>query len=118
PLTGDNFYRVKSVGVAGETRYSQIVKVNMIKTAGAITVFPNPIRKDGLVYVNMTNQPAGIYHVRIINNEGQTMLNKLLNHAGGSIVYTVELERLVAHGNYLLSVVGEDNVNLSFRIVY
>lgn len=40
PLEGDNFYRVRSVGIANDNKLSQVVKVNMGKLPSEITVFP------------------------------------------------------------------------------
>jgi hypothetical protein len=89
----------------------------MQKLPSAITVYPNPVSDDGILYVSLENKPAGTYQVRLVNNEGQTIIQRTLNHAGGNSVYTIK-EKYVAHGNYLLNVIGIDNVNLSFKIVY
>jgi hypothetical protein len=40
---GDVFYRVKNVDASGEYKYSSIVKINISKVAGGVSVYPNPI---------------------------------------------------------------------------
>ena len=118
PWDGDNFYRIRSVGINSNIKLSQIVKVNMQKLPTGITVYPNPVREDGLLYVSLENKPAGSYGVMLVNTLGQTIVKQTLNHAGGSSVYTIMPDKAVAHGNYLLNITGDDNVNLTFKVVY
>ena len=118
PRDGDNFYRIRSVGISNNGKLSQIVKVRMDKVPSAITVFPNPVPEDGILYVGLDNKPAGIYIVNIVNAEGQTISKKTLNHAGGNSVYNVTPEKRLAHGNYLVNITGDNNVNLTYKVVY
>ena len=118
PLEGDNFYRVRSVGVSNEVKMSQVVKVNMGKLVSEITVFPNPVREDGIIYVSLNNKPAGNYQLNLVNSEGQTVMKKTLNHAGGNSVYSITMDKFAAHGNYLVNITGDNSVNLTFKIVY
>jgi hypothetical protein len=118
PLDGDNFYRIRSIGMSTDVKLSQVVKVNMEKAPATITVFPNPVREDGILYVSLDNKPAGDYRLILVNAEGQTVMKKLLSHAGGSSVYSIGMEKYAAHGNYLLNISGDDQVNLAFKIVY
>ena len=112
------FYRVRSVSINSEAKQSQVVKVNMEKQPSAITVFPNPVREDGILYVNLDNKAAGTYQVKLVNTEGQTVMKKTLNHAGGSSVYTLGLNKTVAHGNYLVHITGEDNDSFTIKVVF
>jgi len=118
PLEGDNFYRVRSVGISNEVKLSQVVKVNMGKLVSEITVFPNPVREDGIVYISLNNKPAGNYQLNLVNSEGQTVMKKTLNHAGGNSVYSITMDKFAAHGNYLVNITGDNSVNLTFKIVY
>jgi hypothetical protein len=43
PLEGDNFYRVRSVGISGDSKLSQVVKVNMGKLPSEITLYTQPL---------------------------------------------------------------------------
>ena len=90
----------------------------MGKLPASITVFPNPVREDGMLYINLANQPAGNYQLTLVNNEGQTMMKQSINHAGGNSVYSITMDKYVAHGNYLVNVAGDNNVKLTFKVVY
>ncbi|MBS1743320.1 MAG: hypothetical protein JST81_09820, partial [Bacteroidetes bacterium] len=119
PLTGDNFYRVRSVGSNGAVKYSEIVKVNMAGDPSSITAYPNPVKEDGVVKLTLSNKPEGQYIVHIYNAKGQELYNKLINHDGGNSVYTLELNKiLVAHGNYMLQVIETNKAKTTFKIVY
>ena len=56
PVTGYNYYRVKSVDDNGKTAYSSVVKVLMGSSKQQITVYPNPI-VNGIISLQL-NQPA------------------------------------------------------------
>jgi len=118
PWDGDNFYRIRSIGAGNENKLSQVVKVNMAKLPSAITVFPNPVAEDGILYVGLDNKPAGNYQVSIVNAAGQTVSRKTLNHAGGNSVFSIVFDKHIAHGNYMINITGSDNVSTVFKIVY
>ncbi len=118
PLEGDNFYRVRSVGIGSDSKLSQVVKVNMGKLPSEIAVYPNPVGEDGLVNISLQNKAAGDYQVSLVNSKGQVVLKQVLNHGGGSSVYNIKLEKYLSHGNYLLHIQStENNLNI-FKIVY
>jgi hypothetical protein len=83
-----------------------------------ITVTPNPVKEDGLVKVNLVNQPKGVYRINLINTEGQVIFTKTLNHVGGNSVYEIILTGIVAHGNYIMRVSEGNNVKSNIKIVY
>ena len=118
PLAGDNFYRVRSIGINSEVKLSQVVKVNMVKLPAAITVFPNPLREDGMLYISLANKPAGNYQLMLLNSQGQTMMKMSLSHPGGNAVYSITMDKYAAHGNYLLNITGDGEVKIAFKIVY
>src|SRR5204863_9841016 len=82
-VTGDNFYRIRSISKDGKAAYSKVVKVAVIKGRSGFAVFPNPV-SDGIIALQMNNIPAGIYSVRLINNDGQTLSKEVINHIGGN----------------------------------
>ena len=118
PFDGDNFYRIRSVGINSDMKLSQIVKVSLQKQSSVITIFPNPVQEDGIIYVSLANKQAGNYKVSLVNSEGQAMMMKTLNHGGGSSVYAITIDKHIAHGNYLLNVSGDDGNSLTFKVVY
>lgn len=118
PLAGDNFYRIRAVGVGGDVKYSEIVKVSRDKKGGQISVYPNPVKDDGVLYVDLQNQPAGKYMLQMLNEAGQVVHSQSLNHSGGSSVYSLQLKQMLAHGNYMLKVSNGSDVKLSFKVVF
>lgn len=109
PVANYNFYRIKSVDLNGKVNYTQIVKVFMGKASGDITVYPNPI-VNGNVNLQLTNQPAGIYNVRLLNPLGQVVLSKQITHTEGSSTETIKWNYNFARGVYQLEInrpVGE-----------
>ncbi|MCC6256854.1 MAG: hypothetical protein IT254_00885, partial [Chitinophagaceae bacterium] len=118
PLAGDNFYRIRAVGVGGDVKYSEIVKVSRDKKGGQISVYPNPVKDDGVLYVDLQNQPAGKYMLQMLNEAGQVVHSQSLNHSGGSSVYSLQLKQMLAHGNYLLKLGNGSDVKLSFKVVF
>lgn len=83
PLTGDNFYRVKSIGTGNDTKYSGIVKVYMNADASMITVYPNPV-KDGMIGLYFENVLKGGYNIKLFAANGQLILSKRINFPGGT----------------------------------
>ncbi len=118
PYSGDNFYRIKSVNNSGEIKYSQVVKVNMKGDPSTITVYPNPVKEDGIVAISMMNEPKGVYKVNLINVLGQVVLTRTINHDGGNSVYSIELNGSLAHGTYQLQVAEGNKVKTTIKILY
>jgi hypothetical protein len=115
---GANFYRVRSLGQAGDIKLSRVVKATIEADPGMITVYPNPVKEDRLIQVSLTSMPKGVYQVSIINELGQTLLRKQLNHPGGNSVYPVRLSKGMAHGNYNLELTDENNTKTIFKVLY
>lgn len=115
---GANFYRVRSLGQAGDTKISRVVKATIEADPGMITVYPNPVKEDRLIQVSLTNMAKGVYQVSIINELGQTLMRKQLNHPGGNSVYPVRLLKGMAHGNYNLELTDENNSKTIFKVLY
>src|SRR6476620_4996730 len=88
PLTGRNLYRIKVVEKSGEVKYTAIVKVEIARTAGSITVYPNPVKGNRFT-INLKNMEKGRYIVMLYNNAGQVVFNTIINHDGRNAAYPV-----------------------------
>ena len=118
PVAGYNYYRVKSVDINGKTSYTQIVKVQPDGTLNRdITVFPNPI-VNGTINLQLTNQPEGVYHVRVINQLGQAVLYKQVIHNEGSSSEAIQLSSNLAHGVYQVEVSSPVNDVKIINVLY
>jgi len=116
PITGDNFYRIRSISKDGKTEYSKIVKVAIAKVKSGFAVFPNPVT-DGLIGLQINNVPAGIYTVRVINSNGQVLSKEVINHMGGNATKTIAAASMMISGSYQLEITSTDNETNILRIV-
>ncbi len=104
PVSGENFYRVKSVNNRGAFQYSRIVKVSAVKGRVGYSVYPNP-SADGSFGLQMSNVPSGIYTVKITNGNGQLIWRQMINHPGGIVTNVINPSSELVSGNYQLEVI-------------
>ena len=104
-LSGWNYYRIKSVDNDGRIRYTSIVKVMLGKAASSITVYPNPVEGERM-NLQLLNQPAGRYSLRLLTLDGRSVLTRTIEHAGGNATQQISLPRQMANGQYRLEVMG------------
>ncbi len=106
-VAGNVFYRVKSIGFAGDIRYTSVVKVGTGGTKAGFTVSPNPV-EGAVVNLQFKNQVAGEYKVRLTNMAGQSIFNIVINHAGGNSTQLLSIPS-AAKGSYQLEIIAPDN---------
>lgn len=116
PLMGDNFYRIRSIGISGDVKISQVVKVRMGKGNPAITVYPNPVTNRNMA-LQFTDMAVGIYRVRLMNTMGQSLFTKTITHGGGSAAQTVMLDKNIAAGNYRLEIINPDGTKTTTTLL-
>jgi hypothetical protein len=117
PVGGNNFYRVMSVGVSGDVTYTAIVKVSMGSVQPGIAIYPNPVT-DGHIGLQLTNQPAGKYYVRLLSITGQELYKTTISHAGGSGTQILNVPTNLAQGVYKLEVVTPQQNNYTQKIIF
>ncbi|MEO6134042.1 MAG: T9SS type A sorting domain-containing protein, partial [Ginsengibacter sp.] len=103
PLSGYNYYRVRAVDINGLIGYTQIVKVKMEIAVGSISIYPNPIT-NGIVNLQLTNQPSGLYYIKLTNPIGQTIMSKKITHTEGSSTEKIKWDYKLAHGMYQMEI--------------
>ena len=91
PLSGINYYRIRSSELDGQNKYSIIVKVDNGGGAAEISVYPNPVTGKQFS-LQASNLPKGQYTVRVYNQAGQQVYSRLLLHNGGSVAEEIRLE--------------------------
>jgi hypothetical protein len=114
---GFNYYRIKSVSYTGEISYSNVVKVFMGSLKPAISIYPNPVI-NGIVNLQLNNEPQGKYSVRLLNNLGQIILSQELNHGGGNGTLPIKWNFNLSHGVYQLEVTKPDKSVKLIRVLY
>lgn len=113
---GNNFYRISSVDISGHVQYSKVIKASIGSVDQPISVFPNPVI-NGIINLQFTNQPKGIYTIRLVNNFGQMLHVTQLKHEGGIGTQTVQVNKNVGKGNYQLKVITPDNKKINTKIL-
>jgi len=113
---GNNFYRISSVDINGQVQYSKVIKITTGLSNGLISVYPNPV-VNGIINLQLSNQPKGIYTVRVFNNFGQMMHVTQIKHDGGNSTQTVQLKENISKGNYQLEVITPDNNKINTKIL-
>jgi hypothetical protein len=115
PFEGNNYYRIKSVSKDGGINYTKIVKVVMDKIATEISVYPNPV-KDGTIHVQMQNQQAGVYAIKLTNSLGQVLIASKVTHFESNSFETISVGKL-PKGIYQLKVVRPDGDAEMIRVL-
>lgn len=117
PLQGLNYFRVKAVENNRRIKYTNIAKLYFGKNASGITVFPNPV-SDGRINIYLTGGDKGDYHANLFNSNGQLIQTTKLGQLNGTTNTTVEINKELPHGNYILEVVKPDLSKEHINIIY
>ncbi|MCZ2397394.1 MAG: hypothetical protein LC100_12730 [Chitinophagales bacterium] len=117
PVSGYNYYRIRSVDKDGTEAYSSIVKVLIGSAEAKISVFPNPI-VNGVVNLKLENMATGKYQARLLNPAGQVILTREINHPGGYSTERIPWDYKMPHGTYQLEVQQPDGSLRVIRILY
>lgn len=107
-VPGNNFYRIKSYNLSGEIKYSSIVKVAIEKSPAGFSIFPNPVTGN-IINLVMTNEPAGIYHLKLTNATGQVIFVKTVLGNGANSSHLLKTATKLTPGIYELKIKGEGN---------
>jgi hypothetical protein len=105
PVSGFNYYRIKSVDKDGKFEYSEIRRVNFGR-AGAISIYPNPAKNDVNITVtgSFVNKAATI---SIIAMDGKLLQQKRINAM--SQTETINVSAL-SSGKYMVRIVTDAEV--------
>ncbi|RYY99504.1 MAG: T9SS type A sorting domain-containing protein [Chitinophagaceae bacterium] len=104
-LNGTAYYRVKAVDIDGKLTFSTVVRLSDEKAAGALTIYPNPVRNRNVVF-QASDMESGIYEVTIVDVAGRVVLRSTLEHNGGTVSRPLPLPAGTAPGLYSLRVSG------------
>ena len=116
PVVGDNYYRVKSIGIAGDTKYSNTNIVNFGRGIRDITVYPNPLNGNNLT-VQFRAMGKGVYTLRLMNTSGQLVMSDQFVHAGGSALKNLSIGKGISKGNYRLEILSPDGSVWTLQIL-
>lgn len=108
PFNGFNYYRVKSIALNGEIKYSQVVYVNTVHAETSVSVYPNSL-VNNTMNVQFTGMPAGNYQISLLNSLGQKIISRQIKHKGGSSSEIISLPPNLPHGIYQLEIIEPGN---------
>ncbi len=115
PFAGVNFYRIKTIDKSGQATYSEVIKLNISRGVTMLTVYPNPVKGNTIV-LQMNNLQKGNYNITLSNKIGQTIITKVIAHAGGSATQTIEPGKVLAEGVYQLRLTG-GGINITRQVI-
>jgi hypothetical protein len=115
---GDNYYRIRCIGLDGRISYSTVVKVPVVFENPSISVYPNPIT-DGMIHLHFINQPQGRYKIRLLNSLGQlTVASQIELAGGGNATENIHWNYKTAHGIYQLEITRPDGSLEVINVLY
>ncbi|MEO5892312.1 MAG: T9SS type A sorting domain-containing protein [Ferruginibacter sp.] len=116
PNAGSNFYRIRSVGLDGSYKYSQIVNVNIAANASSIRIYPNPVINKKMV-LEFRNKTAGNYLIRVISNSGALVYQKEMEYNGMDPYYLIQLPAATSKGIYQVIIVDSNFSNTILKMM-
>jgi hypothetical protein len=109
PANGNVFYRIKAIEFSGDITYSHIVRVIVGgKANNEFTVYPNPA-KGGQITISTSSLTEGKYDIIILNTAGQKIMQRTLNHTGGSLSMEISLPENIKSGLYSIKLSGNEH---------
>ena len=101
PLSGNNFYRLKTVDKDGTVKFSNVKSVNFSFSGQYLKIVLNPITNKTIRYT-LGNIAAGKYRVSLYDNSGRKVFSTTIEHDGGNTIKTIYLNGLLGGGLYHL----------------
>jgi len=103
-VVGNNYYRVKGIGIAGGEGYSSVAPVNIVASSvSGITVYPSPVSGNHINIV-FNNLAAGVYVARLLNVTGQEVATAQLSYNTGSL-QGIDIPANIISGTYTVEVI-------------
>jgi len=88
-----------------------------VSANNAIAIYPNPVT-NGFVKVSFANQPAGRYHVDLIDIAGKLIQSREVNVNSNMQIEEVRIPKTLSGGSYLLKVTNvANNVSVTNKLV-
>ena len=114
-----HYYRVRGTDATGKIWYSKTVKLAVAEVLrpSSITIYPNPIT-NGVVNVQLSNQMAGVYGIRLFNPAGQVIMSRSANVQSAMHTEKIDWDYKLAHGTYLVEIKKPDNKTHIITVLY
>ena len=102
---GKYAYRIKCISNNGVIAFSNFTKVWIEKNCREPYVFPNPVR-NGKIFLQMEELPAGMYIATLFNQQGQAISNIDFVYKGDNTPQQLTISKQLPSGIYRLELVG------------
>ncbi len=118
PVTGNNYYRLKMVDVAGTVTYSSTRIVRFDGTVGteSVSLFPNPLTVEGQdVKLAVNVLAAQVLEYSLVDVTGKLIYTGKLDVTAGTANYKITGFESIAAGSYFLRIKGttlSDNIKV------
>jgi hypothetical protein len=113
PVSGNNFYRIKSVNTDGSYKFSEIVKVQVAYLSDkSVQLYPNPVVAG--LNLRLNDLPLGYYQVRIVDNAGRNIESHRIQKSTGTQIFQLESSRL-SQGMYRVQVINDKGETVSVQ---
>ena len=109
PLTGYNYYRLKQTDYDGKFTYSKIEYVNMKHSNEEITMYPNPVRSNEMLYIRHS-ESEGLSRLEIYSISGRKVFDKSLITQQDLI--EIDFGNELPAGIYFVSIANSENKNI------
>jgi len=107
PLSGNNFYRIRSKDIDGQAAYSKTVQVAMpvAENNPTFSVYPNPVVSN-TISLALTGIAKGSYSLQLVNSKGAIVLAKAIQYDGIAPKIDFRVTQTFATGKYELRLAG------------
>jgi hypothetical protein len=114
--TGTKYYRVLSIDMAGNNKYSPVVVINGSKNIAGFSILANPVQGND-VKVSFTNKEKGDYSIRVFNGDGKMIFSSKTMHTEGTTTYSYALPPNTMSGNYFVEIADVKNTRQVLPVV-
>jgi len=96
--------------------YNVSENIQILSIKGSIKFNPLGIA-DGFVKIKMSNQPKGVYNVKVMDANGTILETKKINHLDSTEIEVADFGRKFPGGTYQLEVISPDNTKTDQTIM-
>ena len=116
PVSGNNYYRIRSVPVSGSHILSNVAMVNMGDMESSISIFPNPI-ENNQINIRFKTIEEGRYTFVVFDLQGRPLERQTIEHKTGMNYHNAVLKNKLPIGMYYLRVENsKTNYVTSFQV--
>ncbi len=97
-------------------RTNTVTPVRDLNGAKGFAVYPNPVAAGSRLQLEFRNRTAGNYQVVLFNITGSQVLQRTVQHGGGTAVQAVELPSNLAAGTYIAEITSSNGVKEQVKV--